>query len=204
MNLISAILLSISANLDTFTVAISYGLKKIKLSTATVLLISLITTLGTFISMSLGLVLTKFISIYIANLIGSLMLICIGVCIFINFFKESHKNKQTYLIENNSTYSQILTNPITADKDNSGDIDFKESITLALALTINNFGIGIAASIAGINIYLNTFCTFIVTILSILLGISIGNSYLSKLCGKYAELISGLVIIILGIYEAFL
>ena len=204
MNLISAILLSLSANLDTFTVAISYGIKKIKLSISNILLITFITTLGTFASMSLGLGLTQFISVYTANLIGSLMLIGIGIWILVDFFKQSHKKNQISSIENNSTYSQILSDPIVADKDHSGDIDFKESITLSLALTINNLGIGIAASIAGINIYLNTICTFIVTILSIVVGISIGSSYLSNLCGKYAGLISGLVIILLGLYEAFL
>jgi len=202
MNLITALLLSTSANLDTFAVAISYGIKKIKLSLFSILLITFITTTGTFISMYFGLAFTKIISVDIAAIIGSVMLIGIGLYMILDYYKKS-KSKNETLAKDKLTYSQIIDNPIKADKNNSGDLDFKETITLSLALTINNLGIGVAASIAGINIYLNTICTLIITLLSIILGSSIGNSYLSKFFGKYSGLVSGLIIVALGIYECF-
>ena len=62
MNYTTALLLSVSANLDTFAVCISYGMKKVKLSFIGALLISLITSLGTFLSMYLGKIITNFIS----------------------------------------------------------------------------------------------------------------------------------------------
>ena len=43
-----------------------------------------------------------------------------------------------------------------ADIDNSGDLDLKECLTLSIALTLNNLSLGVVASIAGINILLNT------------------------------------------------
>ncbi|MEF9992443.1 MAG: sporulation membrane protein YtaF [Romboutsia sp.] len=204
MNLASALLLSISANLDTFAVAVSYGLKKMKLSFSSILFIAFITSIGTFLSMYLGLLATSFISIRLANSIGSLMLIAMGVWFVFDYFKNNNSNSlQDQSIKNFPTYHDILSDPLKADKDNSGNIDFKECITLSIALSLNNIGLGIAASIAGINIYLNTCFTFIVTLLGFYLGGIIGRSYLSKIFGKYSSLISALIIIILGFYELF-
>ena len=54
MNFLSPCLLAISSNLDTLSVATSYGLKKINMTKSSVLLISIITSLGTFFSMYIG------------------------------------------------------------------------------------------------------------------------------------------------------
>ncbi|WP_010294227.1 manganese efflux pump [Clostridium senegalense] len=115
--------------------------------------------------------------------------------------KEKEKNKLDNMI---GEYKNILDNPELVDSDNSSCIDVKESILLAFALTINNLGVGIGASITGLNIFLTTIFTFIFSLLFIILGYLIGTSYLSKLFGKYASLISGAIIIFLGCYELFI
>ncbi|WP_242846022.1 manganese efflux pump [Clostridium novyi] len=97
-----------------------------------------------------------------------------------------------------------MDNPEQADVDNSGSIDLKESLALALALTINNFGLGLGASIAGLNIVLTVLFTFLSSVLTIKLGEVTGKKYLSKVFGKYASLISSIIIIIIGLYELFL
>ena len=98
-------------------------------------------------------------------------------------------------------YKYYTDNSYIDNNNKYDDLTLKESITLSLALTINNLGIGIAASIAGISIFLNTLCTFVITILSLILGLSIGNSYLSNIFGKYGGLVSGIIIVLLGLYE---
>ncbi|MCC3868269.1 manganese efflux pump MntP family protein [Terrisporobacter mayombei] len=201
MNLITAILLSISANLDTFTVATSYGIKKIRLSFLPLFLITTITTAGTFISMCFGASITNYISADMAALVGSLMLVGIGIYMIVDYYKNT-KIEGCDCICNESNCKPLET--MLENENKSNELTLKESITLSLALTINNLGIGVAASIAGISIYLNTICTFIITILSLILGLAIGNSYLSKIFGKYAGLASGIIILILGLYECFL
>lgn len=208
MNIASALLLAISANLDTFAVAISYGLKKVKLSFSSIVLIAFITSVGTFLSMYLGVIITDYISIQVANLIGSIMLICMGIWFVVGHFREKSVS-QSYCdcCDKKSTYCEIckiLDDPIKADKDNSGNIDFKECLTLSLALSLNNVGLGVAASIAGINIYLNTTFTFIVTFLGFWIGGAIGRSYFSKLCGQYSGIVSGILIIAIGVSQIFM
>jgi hypothetical protein len=59
------------------------------------------------------------------------------------------------------TNDDILNCNKTADINHSGNIEFKEAISLALALSINNFSLGLGTSMSGINIPLATFFTFI-------------------------------------------
>lgn len=95
----------------------------------------------------------------------------------------------------------VLENPEKADIDNSLNIDVKESVTLAFALTINNVGLGIGASITGLNIVITSSLTFVFSMLMIIIGYILDLHYLSKAFSKRAIIISGLIIIALGVYE---
>ncbi len=88
-----------------------------------------------------------------------------------------------------------------SDLDNSGDINIKEALIVALGLTFNNLGTGVAASITGVNIQLTVISTFVLSILTIIFGVAIGNHVLGDILGKYAALFSGVLLIILGIIE---
>ena len=88
-----------------------------------------------------------------------------------------------------------------SDLDNSGDINIKEALLVAFGLTFNNLGTGVAASITGVSIQFTVISTFILSILTIIFGEAIGNHVLGKFLGKYAPLISGILLIILGIIE---
>lgn len=205
MNYMTALLLSISANLDTLAVCISYGIKKVKVSIIASLLISLITSIGTFLAMYLGKAITSFISPKIVNVIGGILLLILGLKVIIDFVKKYKKSHAKSLFRSNKiSYSEILDNPIKADIDNSGDIDLKECITLSIALSLNNLSVGVAASMAGISILLNTLFTFFLTLINIGLGFYIGRKYASKIVGEYSDLISGLLIVLLGIYQIFI
>lgn len=206
MHIVSSLLFGISANIDNFTVGIAYGIKKIKIGILSNLLIAIISAVGTFLSMSIGTFIIHFMSPKIANILGSSILILLGLWFTINFYIKQHSkiiNDQCSIENNSYRYKELLDTPEMADIDKSGYIDAKESISLAFALTINNIGVGIGASITGLNILLTTGITFIFSIISILLGCLIGNSCFSKLFGKYAPLVSGIIIIVLGAYELF-
>ena len=126
-----------------------------------------------------------------------------------DFFKEQrnlNKNEINTQKENKDIieslhYDDILINNKTADTDGSGNIEVKEAISLALALSVNNFALGLGASMSGISIPLTTIFTFIFSILILILGLKIGNSFLSKIFGKYSGLISAIIIIVMGIFQ---
>lgn len=202
MHLLSTLLFAFSANIDNFTIGMAYGIKKIKIGWISNLLIAFITATGTFISMALGLAISKILTVSVANALGSVILILIGIWIIKDFFLKNEKiQKQTVKTTGINKYSQILNDPESADNDHSGTIDIRESLVLALALTINNFGLGIGASITGLNIYVTVISTLFFSLISIELGSLAGRSYLSKFLGNLAPLVSGLIIVLLGIYE---
>ncbi|GFZ31422.1 sporulation protein [Clostridium zeae] len=197
---LSALLFSLSSNLDNLVIGMAYGIKKIKIYFLNNLLIAGITATGTFLSMFLGLFISKFLSNSIANKLGAIIIIILGVYFVIQSIRK---------FSSNVTSKDLALKDIKAmveyaeksDTDKSGDIGTRESIFVALGLTFNNLGTGIAASITGISVPLTTVLTFILSIATIILGQALGSNIIGKLFGKYAPLVSGILLIVLGIIE---
>lgn len=192
MHIVSTLLFAISANADNLAVGLSYGIKKIRIGWVSNLLIAIISLLGTILSMLVGKIIFTFIPKNAANLIGSTTILLIGSWSLIK------------PLLNKASADSLLDHPEKADMDNSANIDTKESIALALALTLNNIGLGIGASITGLNIILTSLFTFIFSMVSIITGYTIGSRYLSKAFSKSATVVSALIMIALGIYEMFI
>ncbi|XOQ48596.1 MAG: sporulation membrane protein YtaF [Eubacteriales bacterium] len=200
VNFLSAFLFALSANLDNFAVAITFGMRKIKIGFFINFLIAVIIGAGTFFSMSIGKTVSGFLPASISNRIGGILLIGIGIWFLKDFFKKPAK-KETEEQEQKIDLNRMLKEPEKADRDCSGTIDAKESAVLALALTINNFGMGVGASFAGLEIYTTTLCTFFVSMLFISLGYHVGERCIPKFLSRYVSLLSGAIVILLGIYE---
>ncbi|EKQ57662.1 MULTISPECIES: manganese efflux pump [Clostridium] len=199
---LSALLFSLSSNLDNVVVGTAYGLKKIKIGLLPNLIIALITSTGTLLAMSVGIYISKFLPDYISNSFGAGVIIILGGYFVIKSKTKllNNKNSKELALKN---IGDMLEYAEKSDLDNSGDINIKEAVLVAFALTFNNLGTGIAASITGVNIQFTVIFTFILSIVTLKLGETIGNNVLGNFLGKYAPLISGILLIILGIIELF-
>ena len=202
MSFLSILLFVIAASLDILVVSLAYGLKDIKINFSSTLVITSISALGTFISMILGKFLVDLIPVKLGDIIGGLVLLLLGFYSIYSYFKEK-KILTSHNSENNTSPTFILENPEVADKDKSGNIDFKESLALSLALALNNFGLGIGASISGLNIAFTTISTFIISLIFISLGFYLSKTIKSKNISKNSNLIAGIIIIILSLFIIF-
>lgn len=202
MSFLSILLFVIAASLDILVVSLAYGLKDIKINFSSTLVIASISALGTFISMILGKFLVDLIPVKLGDIIGGLVLLALGFYSIYSYFKEK-KILTSHNSENNSSPTFILENPEVADKDKSGNIDFKESLALSLALALNNFGLGIGASISELNIAFTTISTFIISLIFISLGFYLSKTIKSKNISKNSNLIAGIIIIILSLFIIF-
>ena len=202
MSFLSILLFVIAASLDILVISLAYGLKDIKINFSSTLVIASISALGTFISMILGKFLVDLIPVKLGDIIGGLVLLALGFYSIYSYFKEK-KILTSHNSENNSSPTFILENPEVADKDKSGNIDFKESLALSLALALNNFGLGIGASISGLNIAFTTISTFIISLIFISLGFYLSKTIKSKNISKNSNLIAGIIIIILSLFIIF-
>ena len=222
IHIFSSVIISVSSNVDSFAVAVAYGIKKVKISINANILIAIVSSLGTFLSMSVGKAISGYLSPSISNVLGSGVLIAIGLWGMCGTIWERQKNRkskkknlqpsdileesyrsqklydQSYL-----SYVSYIDNPQKADIDKSGVIDAKESIVLALSLTINNIGGGIGAGISGLSIPFVTALTFSLSLMAIILGYYLGKKFASKFPKILAELLSACLIILIGIYEYF-
>ncbi|SHJ27780.1 putative sporulation protein YtaF [Clostridium cavendishii DSM 21758] len=198
--ILSALLFSLSSNLDNLVIGIAYGIKRIKIGIISNFIIAIVSVTGTFIAMSLGTYISRFLPNYVANGLGAGMIIILGIYFVLQSIvnmMSNNKSKDLALKDIND----MVEYAEKSDLDKSGDISVKEAFFVALGLTFNNLGTGVAASITGVSIQITVIVTFILSVITILFGQALGNHVLGKLLGKYAPLLSGVLIIILGIIE---
>ncbi len=236
-HLLSSFFLSSASNVDNFAVAIAYGVKRLRIDLLSNLLIAFVSALGTILSMSVGTVISRYLPDPVANLLGSGVLIAIGIMgIWDTLERERKRNRQKVRqvqmarsmvtagasqfaeVTDQETaktasapreitelsYESFLENPEQADKDRSGHIDVKEAIALAFGLTINNLGSGIGAGISGLSIAFTAALTFIFSVASVISGYFLGDRLSARMTGIWTGVVSGLMVIGVGIYEYFI
>ncbi|WP_233856201.1 sporulation membrane protein YtaF [Paraburkholderia sp. HD33-4] len=205
------LLIAVSSNLDNIGVGTSYGVRKINIPIASNLLIAVVTATGTFLSIILGKSVYLFVSKGVAGLLGGGIIVVAGLWVVL---QESlmHRVREPSQAEpivktGGSKYGsrhivQILDNPIVADWDFSGHIDRKEALALAFALTINNIPNGVGAGMLGLNVYAMTAAVFVVSIITIWLGIYFGKLGV-RWMGRFTGVLGGVLLICVGFYEIF-
>lgn len=197
---LSALLYSLSSSLDNLVIGIAYGVKKIKIGITPNLIIATVTSIGTLISMSVGKFISGFLPTSLTNMLGAVIIMLLGLYFLIqSILKLIPKSYSNSLALKN--VDEIMDYAEKSDSDNSGTLNIKEAFVVSLGLMLNNLGTGLAASITGVNVSITVICTFILSIALLMLGKSIGHNVLGSICGKYAPLISGVLLIILGIFE---
>jgi putative sporulation protein YtaF len=228
MYLLSALLLAIAVNVDNFAVGIAYGIKKLQIGWLTNLFIGLISAVGTYLAISVGNEIKNYLSVNVANVLGSLILIAVGVWSIRKTLKRQRKTarmhqEMSFLVAEGSSraisnssyddfsqeflqefsYEKFLEHPEKADVDRSGYIDVQESIALAFGLTLNNLGSGLGGGISNLNVATTTFLVFILSLLGISGGYFLGDRFTTKISGLRAGILSASLVIITGVYEYF-
>lgn len=209
MHILSIIIFAISSSSDNLIVGLRYGSKKIKMNFFNTFVVSFISGMGTFLAMLFGKLLIQLIPLIYTNIIGSSILILLGLYLLIislkkGFDDNSNLEEVNQNISDFYRYEATLRSPEIIDANHSKTIEFKESIMLGFLLCLNNIGFGIGASITGLNICITSIFSLIFSLAFISLGYYIGEKIFSNNLSKYSEVISAFIIIALGIYELFI
>lgn len=207
MKILSALLLSLSSNMDTLSISKYYNKKQILIPRSTILIAALLTTAATFISMAAGRLICIIFRNDICNIFGGVLLGIIGVYSFVEYVRIK-RNKEgydtSYYVEPSCKYKKLLESPALINSDNSNFINAKKAVTLSLALSLNNLDIGFASGITFINIPLMLLFNFIVTIAASYLIYILSNTAALKFISKYEKIISGILLICTGILEVWI
>lgn len=189
IHLLSALLFGVSSNTDNLVVGMSYGIKKMPIRWVENLIVALITLMGTVLSMILGKSVLLFLPQKLAGVLGSVIIILIGVFGLVKFFIKMKKPE-----EESEEETELALQTLTR----------AEALILGLALTLNNIGLGIGASITGLPVLSTALCSFLFSLVFLYIGNLIGRSKIAELVGEFAEPLAGLLMIGLGVYEIFI
>lgn len=198
MQLVSSLLFGVSASLDALLVGVSYGLRGIHFKALQNLFISMITLLGTCLSVSLGSFLTPLLPSAMGSCIGSFILMLLGIYYISKWSLSSLKDRAPNHLPKpeRSAPAQTAQNPPR--------LYVTEIFLLSLTLSANNLGIGLSASMAGLGLAPAATATFVCSVLFLYIGNCLGRSRLLQMIGSLADPISGFLLIGLGIIQLFL
>lgn len=208
MTFLSAFSLCLLLNLTPLTLSLLYGNKKIFFNKSIVLLFSIITTIGVFTFMYAGRLVFKLFIPEIGNIFGAVSLSFIGVYYIVEYIKMKNKLSgydTSYYFETSFKYEQLLESALHITESNkANNITLNDCFKFSIEFLINNLLIYFSAGITGININLSIFFNFIISLFVIYLGYFNFNRSIINFLNKFHNLIVGILLIILGVYETFL
>lgn len=213
MHYISAALFALSANMDNVAIGLAYGIKGVRIRFRSNLLIACLTSLGTFISMAAGAKVTSLLPDRFAANMGCGILILMGFWFIVKSLHNrictaaSAAESASFIIPEKDAPDETAvadTAGKKTEKKVEAAVSFRETFILALALMINNLGFGVGAKIAGLPIVATSVCTFFCSLVLLSGGVFLGKHFSDTFFGRYTDLISGCMIIALGVYEFFI
>lgn len=199
MHWLSILLIGLAANLDNLGIGIAYGVRSTKIPFLSNLIIAIIGMLITYLSVSLGSWIGTHISRDIANLSGGILVILIGAWTIWTDIKKSFFDFQKH--KRSNQLQQILENPEKADTDKNQVISLKESVLLGSALSLNCLGMGFGGGITGIPPLWSGLSVGLISFMTIKIGICMGLKISNSWINKYSNILAGLLLVGIGLYE---
>ena len=185
MEFLTGLLFCCSVSFDGFTIGCSYGLRNFKSSFYTNIIIGLVSAGFTALALFCGKLLLLFVSADLGTYLGSILLFILGIYTIICgiFAKKSKENV-----------------------DFSRKLNFKESLFLAVAVSIDAFSAGLGYGVSGNSSFLIPIGVGICHSVFLSTGIvlsrkAVNHFFFSK---KFLSVLSGIIIIGVALSRLFL
>ncbi len=206
----SLFLLAFAVSLDSFSVGLTYGLRKLKIPFKSIFIIACCSAMTLLASMMIGQLLIKVLPPVVTERLGGAILILIGAWVLYQFFRSNEQediddyNEKTLFnveIKSLGIVVQILRKPTAADMDKSGTITGVEALLLGLALSLDAFGAGIGAALLGYSPL--TMAILVATMSSLFVygGIKAGHLFSKMSIMDKVSWIPGFILILIGILK---
>lgn len=197
-HLIQILLIAIASNLDNAGVGIAYGVRGIRIPKSANFMIALISIFMTLVSGIAGAWLSMYISAFASHLIGTLVIVSVGIYVLYQPFRNRRKLEESNIP---NIIQRVLQQPEEADLDRSNAISLKESLILGSALGINALAGGFNAGVTQLNVVATSIAIGIFSF--IILGVTdyIGRHYIAVKFDRLATVLSGLLLIFIGLYQ---
>lgn len=203
--MIEALLLVFTLSLDAFVASIAYGTNKIKIPFVSIAIINITCSSLLALSLFLGSIVKRIIPGSVTLLISFLILMFLGIFyLFQSLIKSyirkvSASNKEVQL-KLSDLIINIYIDETSADFDDSKNLSPKESIYLAVALSLDSLAVGFGSSLGGIDYVQVIFLSLFFGFLAIWLGLLIGRKLVAK-SNVNISWLSGIILIALAIMK---
>ena len=208
---ISLILLTFAVSLDSFSVGLTYGLRKMHMPLRSISIIACCSAVSLLLAMLVGTILMNFLSPAFAETIGGSILILLGIWVLYQFFRASTANDATTFVDERILFNleikslgvviNILRKPTEADFDRSGSITGLEAFFLGVALSLDAFGAGIGAALLGYSPWLMAISVAVMSSLFVITGIKLGKIFSAVSWINKFSFLPGVLLIIIGIIK---
>ncbi len=208
---ISLILLAFAVSLDSFSVGLTYGLRKMHMPLKSISIIACCSAVSLLLAMFVGTILMNFLSPAFAETIGGSILILLGVWVLYQFFRASTADDTTSFVDERILFNleikslgvviNILRKPTEADFDRSGSITGLEAFFLGIALSLDAFGAGIGAALLGYSPWLMAVSVAVMSSLFVITGIKLGRVFSTVSWINKFSFLPGVLLIIIGIIK---
>ena len=190
----------LALSIDGLTAAFAYASNHVKMSWLNMAVIALIETLSLSCSMGAAGIVQDDLSIVFTKGISFVIFFCIGCSTLFqaSLKKWIHAQKEWILhCRNVSIVLHIYADELTADQDHSNDLSWKETLYLALALSLDSAITGFAAGMQKEMSIVIVLLSFLIGMAMLGIGLSLGN-YLYGKSRLDISWISGVVFLFLA------
>lgn len=201
------IFLVFAASIDNLGVGIAFGMRKVNISIKANLVIAILSFFVTWLAATLGDKIKDYLNVEIAESIGAIIIIAVGLWVFLQLLFETYKTKtplDSLQLFTTRTYigpNEIIRKPELADIDSSRDIDYWEAMILGIALSINAVACGLDVGLLGLSTFSVAAIVAIFSYITIAVGAFLGQKYSTELMGNKATLLSGVLMIVIGVHQ---
>lgn len=185
MELLTGVLFCCSVSFDGFTIGCSYGLRNFKSSFYTNIVIFLVSAAFTALALFCGKLILLFVSQDLGTYLGTGFLLLLGIYTIINGY--SAKQSEECI-------------------DACRKINFKESLFMAIAVSIDAFSAGLGYGMTGHSSMMIPIGVGFFHALFLSIGIVISRKTINNFCfsKRFLSVLSGIIIIAVGLSRLFL
>ncbi|WP_027410285.1 sporulation membrane protein YtaF [Anoxybacteroides tepidamans] len=216
---LSMVMLALAVSLDSLSVGVTYGLRKMKFPLSSIIVIALFSGGMLLTSMYVGTFLILWLPVSVERALAAGILIALGVWAIYNVLKKREDELEDVTPEIAAATKtvriwrvhlkrfgiviQILKRPSLADLDGSGSISMKEAMLIGFALSMDAFGAGLSASLLGYSPFVLALLVSIMNVVFIRFGLKAGYKFSQFKIMKKATMIPGVILICLGLLKMF-
>lgn len=202
--------LAFAVSLDSFTVGLTYGLRKMKLPFRSLLFIAGCSALSIALAMAFGASIQALLQPHVAESLGGVVLIVIGLWALYQVFRSPDHGREKeecddviidLELKKLGIIVRILRKPTAADIDQSGTITGREALLLGVALSLDAFGAGFAAALIGFSPLWMAITVAFMSALFVKVGMKSGFLFADADWMKKLSFLPGCILILLGLWK---